>query len=107
MNSPRKLDSETSGKGIPESTLPPNYEWQDWGEQVRRRNLSGLVAWLLDAARPVAFISAQLLYMGSPFIGVGAQRIAGLLESDEAADAFADYLRADHAAGSPRPRGRS
>lgn len=42
-----------------------------------------IVEWLLDAGRPLALVSAQLLYAGTPFLGRGAERLAQILESDE------------------------
>jgi hypothetical protein len=69
--------------------------WQKWGNVLRKHELQALAAWLLEAASPLALISAQLLYMGSPFLGADAGHLARLLESDEDRLEFADSLRSD------------
>jgi len=84
---------------------PPRQHWRKWGETLRRHQLEGIVAWLLEAGRPLALISAQLLYMGQPFLGAGVHHVADLLESDEAATAFALYLHSEEHLGGTRPAG--
>jgi hypothetical protein len=42
-----------------------------------------IAGWLAEAGRPLALVSAQLLYMGVPFFGRGAERLARLLEADD------------------------
>ncbi len=42
--------------------------------------------------RPVALLTAQVLYVARPFFGEGAQTFAHTLESDDEARAFADFL---------------
>ncbi len=72
--------------------LPPRYDWIQWAETLRRYQLDGFVSWLLDAGRPVALLTAQVLYVARPFFGEGAQTFAHTLESDDEARAFADFL---------------
>jgi hypothetical protein len=71
------------------------HQWQKWGNALRKYELQDLAAWLLEAASPLALISAQLLYMGTPFLGPGAGRLARLLESDEDRLELAHILRSD------------
>ncbi len=66
--------------------------WTAWAETLRRYRLDGFASWLLDAGRPLALISAQLLYFGRPFIGETADALARTLESDEESRAFASLL---------------
>ena len=58
---------------------------------------------MLDAGRPLALLSAQLLYIGSPFLGADAGRLADLLESDEESAVFAHYLDSDGRDDLPPP----
>jgi hypothetical protein len=69
--------------------------WQQWGNALRKRELQDLAAWLLEAASPLALISAQLLYIGTPFLGSSAGHLAHLLESDEDRLEFINILRGD------------
>ena len=66
--------------------------WLPWAETLRRYQLDGIVSWLLDAGRPLAVLSAQVLYMGRPFLGKSADALANMLESDDEARAFASFL---------------
>lgn len=70
----------------------PRECWPVWAETLRRYQLDGLASWLLDAGRPLALLSAQMLYMGRPFFGEGFDALAHMLESDAEARAFASYL---------------
>jgi hypothetical protein len=67
--------------------------WQQWGNVLRRHELQDLAAWLLEAASPLALISAQLLHIGTPFLGTQARDLARLLESDEDRMEFVHILR--------------
>lgn len=78
-----------------------------WVDGLRRYQLDGLVGWFLDAGRPFAFLSAQLMYMATPFIGIGAERVGRLLESDEESEAFLRLLSLDQRAGSRRGGGQA
>jgi hypothetical protein len=66
--------------------------WLQWADKLRRYQLDGIASWLLDAGRPLAILSAQLLYMGQPFLGESAEELARTLESDDEARAFASFL---------------
>lgn len=72
--------------------LSPREEWLKWAETLRRYQAEGLVAWLLEAGRPLAILTAQVLYWGQPFFGDTAQAVGHMLESDEEARAFAALL---------------
>lgn len=90
---------EVSARPSPSAPLwglrsPPD-SWRQWARSLRRHHLDGLAAWLLEAGRPLALISAQMLYMALPFLGTGAERLARLLESDVEAEGFAAYLESD------------
>jgi hypothetical protein len=92
MNPRTEADSVQRNSRNPQADASARAEWRGWGEQLRRHGLDGIAAWLLDAVRPVALLSAQLLYMGSPLLGDSLGRLAALLESDEAVDSFASCL---------------
>ena len=92
MYSRAKLDPTSTTAPGSEGTTSPRESWREWGEMLRRYQLSGIATWLLEAGRPFAILSAQLLYVGSPFLGTGASRLARLLESDEDAREFVRYL---------------
>lgn len=84
---PENLTNPESIRGI-----TSNHNWSAWGDTLRRRHLEGLAAWLLDAGRPLALISAQVLHVGRPFLGETAGMLAGLLESDDETAEFLQYL---------------
>jgi len=66
--------------------------WRQWAEILRHYQLDGIVSWLLDAGRPLAILSAQVLYMGGPFLGESAEELAKTLESDDEARAFVSFM---------------
>jgi len=70
----------------------PREDWLRWADTLRRYQADGFVSWLLDAGRPLAILSAQILYLGRPFFGETAQAVGRMLESDEEARAFAALL---------------
>ncbi len=72
--------------------LSPREEWLQWAETLRRYQAEGLVSWLLEAGRPLAILTAQVLYLGEPFLGNTAQAVGHMLESDDEARAFAALL---------------
>ena len=72
--------------------LSPREDWLQWAETLRRYQADGFVSWLLEAGRPLAILTAQVLYWGRPFLGDGAQSLGQMLESDEEARAFAELL---------------
>jgi hypothetical protein len=73
----------------------PRERWQEWREILHRHQLQGIVRWLLEAGAPLSLISAQLLYIGGPWLGGGARQLAHLLESDEETTEFLRYLESD------------
>ncbi len=81
-------DINTSSRSISSSRA----HWLQWAETLHRYQLDGLTSWLLDAGRPLVILSAQVLYMGQPFLGESADALARMLESDEEARAFASFL---------------
>lgn len=72
--------------------MSPRAQWSHWAEVLRRYRLDGLASWLLDAGRPLALLSAQMLYIGRPFLGTNADALARTLESDDEARDFAAFL---------------
>jgi len=49
--------------------LSPREDWIQWAETLRRYQAAGFASWLLDAGRPLAVLTAQVLYWGQPFLG--------------------------------------
>ncbi len=72
--------------------LSPREDWLRWAETLRRYQAEGFVSWLLEAGRPLAIVTAQVLYLGQPFFGNTARAVGEMLESDEEARAFASLL---------------
>jgi hypothetical protein len=70
----------------------PREDWLQWAESLRRYQADGFVSWLLEAGRPLAILTAQLLYWSRPFLGATAQSLGEMLESDDDARAFAVLL---------------
>jgi hypothetical protein len=70
----------------------PREDWLRWADTLRRYQVDGFVSWLLDAGRPLAILSAQMLYWGRPLLGETAQALGEMLESDEDAREFAALL---------------
>ncbi len=70
----------------------PRMHWLRWAETLRRYQLDGLAAWILDAGRPLAILSAQMLYIGRPFLGETVDVLAHTLESDEELRDFVSLL---------------
>lgn len=70
----------------------PREDWLRWADALRRYQADGIVSWLLEAGRPLAILTAQLLYLGRPFLGDTAQALGQMLESDEDAREFASLL---------------
>lgn len=95
MKSSLEFTRSSEATGATEALASSRDEWPRWVEVLRRYQLNGLVGWFLDAGRPLSFLSAQFLYMASPFVGAGAERWGRLLESGEEAEAFARLLSAD------------
>ena len=76
--------------------MQPRSEWLEWADFLRRLNLDGFAAWLLEAGGPFTILGAQAVYLGQPFLG-GEKLIAlaHMLEKDEETQAFARYLRGE------------
>ena len=92
MSLPNHSKSRNSTSPVLDGSSLQRDRWREWGEVLRRHRLEGISAWLLEAGGPLALISAQLLYMGGPWLGGGARELARLLESDVESMEFARYL---------------
>jgi hypothetical protein len=62
--------------------------------------LENLTAWILDAAGPLAELSAQMLYFSGPLLrpalsSAAISGLAGMLEDEEERHSFANLLRED------------
>ena len=76
----------------PEGVRGGRDQWPRWIDALRKYQLDGLLVWFMDVGRPFAFLSAQLMYMTSPFLGTGLEQVGKMLESDEESRAFASLL---------------
>jgi len=107
------MDSHQDSDGIvqqfPELEVQSSLRgtWRRWGDFLRRRHLEGLAAWMLDAGKPLALVSAQFLYMGRPFLGSAAGNLARLLESERETADFVDYLGSARSGGSELRPGKA
>ncbi len=72
--------------------LSPREDWLKWADTLRRYQAEGLASWLLEAGRPLAILTAQVLYWCQPFLGGTARAVGEMLESDEEAREFAALL---------------
>jgi hypothetical protein len=72
--------------------VSPRDHWLHWAETLRRYQLAEFAAWLLDAGKPLALLSAQALYFGGPFLGENVEALARTLESDDELRAFVSFL---------------
>ncbi len=79
-------------------------QWPMWVNTLRRYQLDSLVGWFLDVGRPFAFLSAQIMYFATPFVGRSAERVGRLLESDEDSRDFSRLLAGDPSAGGQQKR---
>ena len=73
----------------------PRANWPQWAKMLRRYQADGFASWLLEAGRPLAILTAQVLYLGRPFLGETAQALGQMLESDEETRAFAALLNGE------------
>lgn len=95
------MNSRVEVEGTSEATpglageISPRDHWSSWRAALRGHQLDGVAGWLLDAGRPLALLSAQLLYLGRPLLGASIDAMARLLESDDEVTAFANYLESD------------
>jgi hypothetical protein len=92
MDSQPSPDPENLTHPEPIRGITSDHSWSAWGDALRRRHLQGLAAWLLDVGRPLALVSAQVLYVGRPFLGEAAGILARLLESEDETAEFLQYL---------------
>jgi hypothetical protein len=105
MSSPNTLHLWNSTPPNPNAGSMRREHWREWREVLRRHQLQGIAAWILEAGAPLALLSAQLLYVSGPWIGRGAHRLAQLLESDEETMDFLRYLQSDSQDAQESPPG--
>jgi hypothetical protein len=76
----------------------PREYWPRWAETLRRYQLHGLTAMLLEAGAPFALLGVQALYFGRGLI-VNDQltALARTLEEENEARAFASFLLEERA----------
>jgi hypothetical protein len=72
--------------------------WPGWAEFLHRHGLENLVAYVLEAAGPLAVLGAQALYIGGPLLrpaltDLQRDALADLLEDRDEALAFSAFLR--------------
>ncbi len=72
--------------------------WAGWARFLQRFGLQQPAAALLEAAGPLSWFLAQMVYLGQPFLdgsrsGGQWQALAGLLESQAESRSFATFLR--------------
>lgn len=81
--------------------------WKTWAAILDRWGLMNLAATFLEALGPLALLSAQVVYLGQPFLNAflpnnHLTEFANLLENPQATQAFISTLRGDdHAIGYP------
>lgn len=76
--------------------IPDQHTWENWSSTLHGWGVQNLVASFLEAAGPLTLVGAQLVYLLQPFLrGRSTQLslLAGMLEDQEQAQAFAKYLR--------------
>lgn len=67
--------------------------WHRWAESLRKYQIQTMVASLLEAASPLALVSAQVIYFCGGFIHNNQiSALANMLEDENEARAFALYL---------------
>lgn len=78
--------------------MPEEQLWSRWARFLHRWGLEDFVAALLEAAGPLQFFAAQMLYVGEPLLS-GAlkpgewQALVKLLEDQRESRSFAAFLR--------------
>jgi hypothetical protein len=95
MSARRETPAQERTPSKPDGEVSSRDAWGNWSDALHAWGLDGIAGWLLEAAGPLALVSAQLIYAGRPFLGGAAQRVARLLESDTESAAFADFLVAE------------
>ena len=67
--------------------------WPRWALSLRQYRLNEIVASLLEAGSPLAFLGAQALYFSRPFFESDQlTALAATLEEDSELQAFAAFL---------------
>ena len=75
------------------SMKSPREYWPRWAETLRRYQLHGFAAMLLEAGSPLALLGAQALYFSRGLIASDQLTALALtLEEDNEARAFASFL---------------
>ena len=74
--------------------------WPEWARLLQRWGIEDLASFILEAVGPLAFIGAQAIYMGQPFLGRSdsngkLQALAELLEDQQSIKDFTAFLRED------------
>lgn len=72
--------------------------WSNWAHFLQRFGLQQAAAVLLESAGPLTWFTAQLVYMGQPFLDGSQpegqwQSLARLLENQAESRSFAEFLR--------------
>ena len=75
-----------------------HYIWRQWAKNLHRWGLSSSVSALLDILDPLAFLGAQFLYIGQPFLKIltseeNIYTVARLLEVPENRNGFIHLLQ--------------
>ena len=75
----------------------PTY-WAQWAHFLQRFGLQQAAAAFLEAAGPLSWFTAQLVYLGQPFLGGSRpggqwQALANMLENQTDSRSFAAFLR--------------
>lgn len=74
------------------------HYWPDWARFLERRGLTTLACVLMEQARPLFPIAAQMMVLGFPLLkgitlGDHLSELAMMLDDEEQLAQFADYLR--------------
>lgn len=81
--------------------------WHVSADALRRHQLGQLAALFVEAASPLAFLASQALYIGAPFLGSRATRLARILESESGMSKLVHYLETgtenSRSSDGPRP----
>ena len=79
--------------------MKQNFQiWQNWAETLDRWGIKDLTATFLEALGPLNLLSAQIVYIGQPFLSTFFQKgnlnaLADLLEDPQKTQAFIAVLR--------------
>ena len=74
----------------------PRAYWPAWAERLQSWKLDTFAVWLLEAAGPLALLSAQALHFFYPlFPNLQMKELALMLEEDEETRAFIHYLHTE------------